>query len=157
MRAINIHDLKHSLDQLCQCLDNLYSINSGGCCYVAYLIAYHLDRLKVKYDLVIYDDSRKDVVDINFSILNMKLPNSVTGKKTCMHYCLSISGGGIVNKGNFSMWEKHIIKDITSKNLKWLYRNGAWNRAYNRNDSKCVKGIIDSFFLRYEKGNLSNH
>lgn len=157
MRAINVHDLKNSLDQLCQCLDNLYSINCGGCCYVAYLIACHLDRLKVKYDLIIYDDSKKDVLDVSFSILNRELPNSVTGKKTCMHYCISISGSGVINEGSFFRWKKHTIKGITSKNLKWLYRNGAWNRTYNRKDSKCVKGIIDSFFLKYEKSNLSNH
>lgn len=157
MRLVNVHDLKHSLDCLCSYLDKLYSINSGGCCYIAYLIACHLDKLKVKYDLVIYDYKRKDEACINSEVQNMCLPNSVTGKQTCEHYCISISGGGVVNKGDVTGLKKYIVKGITNKNLKWLYKNGYWNRMYNRDNNKCVKGMINSFFSKYEKNNLSNH
>lgn len=157
MRTINVHGLKHSLDQLCQCLDSLYSINSGGCCYVAYLIACHLDKLRIKYDLVIYDYKRKDEACINSEVQNMCLPNSVTGKQTCEHYCISISGGGVVNKGDVSSLKKYVVKGITSSNLKWIYRNGDWNKMYSRSNNRCVKGIINSFFSKYEKNNLSNH
>lgn len=157
MQPINIHNLTYSLDCLCDCLNKLYSINSGGCCYVAYLIAHHLDRLNVKYNLIIYDYERKDEARINSEIKNRCLPNSVTGKRTCEHYCISISGGGIVNRCDVIYLKKYVVKDITNKNLKWLYRNGDWNPAYNRNNNKYVKGIINSFFLKYEKNNLSNH
>ena len=126
MRLVNVHDLKYSLDCLCSCLDKLYSINSGGCCYVAYLIACHLDKLRIKYDLVIYDYKRKDEACINSEVQNTCLPNSVTGKQTCEHYCISISGGD-------------------------------WNEVYNRDDNEYVKGMINSFFSKYEKNNLSNH
>lgn len=157
MWLVNIHDLKHSLDCLCDCLDKLYSINSGGCCYVAYLIACHLDKLKVKYDLVIYDDKRKNKSYINSEVIHMYLPNSVTGKQTCVHYCISISGGGVVNEGDVTYLKKYVIRDITSRNLKWLYRNGNWNKMYNRDNNKYVKGMINSFFSKYEKNNLSNY
>lgn len=150
MRTINVHGLKHSLDQLCQCLDRLYSINSGGCCYIAYLIACHLDRLNVKYDLVIYDYRKKDEANVNNDILNMSLLNSITGNQTCEHYCISISGSGVVNKGDVSGLKKHVVKGITSSNLKWIYRNGDWNKMYSRSNNRCVKGIINSFFLNYE-------
>ena len=157
MRLVNISNLKRSLDCLCNCLNKLYSINNGGCCYVAYLIACHLDRLKIKYDLVIYDYQKKDEVCINSEVQNMYLPNSVTGKQTCEHYCISISGGGVVNKGDVTYLKKYVVRDITSRNLKWLYRNGYWNRMYSRSNNKCVKGMINLFFSKYEKSNLSNH
>ena len=91
MRLVNVHNLKHSLDCLCSCLDKLYSINSGGCCYVAYLIACHLDKLRVKYDLVIYDYKRKDGACINSEVQNMYLPNSVTGKNKPVNIIASLS------------------------------------------------------------------
>lgn len=87
----------------------------------------------------------------------MYLPNSVTGKYTCEHYCISISGGGVVNKGKVAHLRKYVVRNITSKNLKWLYKNGDWNKIYNRDDNKYVKGIINSFFSKYEENNLSNH
>ena len=157
MRLVNVHDLKYSLDCLCSCLDKLYSINSGGCCYVAYLIACHLDKLRIKYDLVIYDYKRKDEACINSKVQNMCLPNSVTGKRTCEHYCISISGGGVVNEGDVTYLKKYVVRNITSRNLKWLYRNGDWSEMYNRDDNEYVKGMINSFFSKYEKNNLSNH
>lgn len=85
----------------------------------------------------------------------MCLPNSVTGKQTCEHYC--ISGGGVVNEGDVTYLKKYVVRDITSRNLKWLYRNGDWNEMYNRDDNEYVKGMINSFFSKYEKNNLSNH
>lgn len=157
MQSVNAHVLKHSLDCLCTCLDTLYSINSGGCCYVAYLIACHLDKLKIKYNLVIYDYKKRDENCVERDILNMCLPNSVTGNQTCDHYCISIEGGGVVNKGDVTYLKKCVIRDVTSRNLKWLYKNGHWNSTYNRKDNRYVKGMINSFFLKYEQSNISNH
>lgn len=157
MRTINVHSLKYSLDQLCQCLDSLYDINNGGCCYIAYLIACHLDKLKVKYDLVIYDYEEKDEDHVNNEVCNMCFPNSITGNQTCTHYCISISGGGIINEGDVTGLSKCLVKGITSKNLKWLYKHGSWNEVYNRGDNKYVKGMINLFFSKYEKDNLPNH
>lgn len=150
MRRINRHNLKHSLDCLCKCLDDIYDINSGGCCYIAYLIALHLDKLRIKYKLIIYDDKRLDEHYVNEEILNRSLPNSVTGKQTCLHYCIFIPGGGIINKGDSSGLRKYTVKDITNKNIKWLYKNGHWNPTYNCSNNKRIKGIINLFFSKYE-------
>ena len=150
MHSVNIHNLKRSLDCLCNYLNKLYNINNGGCCYIAYLIAYHLDKLSIKYNLIIYDDEKRDKFRVISEVQNMYLPNSVSGKQTCMHYCISISGGGIVNKGDVTFLKKYVITDITSKNLKWLYKTGDWNKMYNRDNNKYVKDQINSFFLGYE-------
>lgn len=163
MRNINLRNLKQSLDHLCYCLNSLYDINYGGCCYVAYLIACHLDKLKVKYDLVIYDYDypNKDKSMMNYEIRNMCVPNSVTGKYTSDHYCISIANAGTVNSiivdFDDSNAKRYVIKDITSRNIKWLYRKGHWNDVYNHQNDKYVRGMINLFFSKYEQNNLSNH
>lgn len=156
MQHINVHNLKHSLDCLCDCLNTLYGINNGGCCYVAYLIARHLDKLKVKYNLVVYDDSLKRNEElVKYEILHKKSPNSVTGSYTCSHYCISIIGGGIVNDDSYEY--KLVVGNVKSSHIKWLYIHGAWNKMYDTDNNKIVKNMIKSFFSKYEKNNLSNY
>lgn len=56
-----IKDLINELNKFLKILDNTYNINSGGCFYVAYLIARELDRLGVNYTVVDWhEDSRLD-------------------------------------------------------------------------------------------------
>lgn len=154
MRQLNIHHLKNSLDKLCNCLDDLYNINCGGCCYIAYLIARHLDKLKIKYILVIYDYDYKDTLNINKEVTNMSkstsVNSSVTGFNTCSHYCIFLVGGGCVNKGDVQGLRCYKISNISCKNIKWIYKNGAWNSYYNMKNNKIIKGIIDLFFKDYE-------
>lgn len=145
--------MRTSLDMLCSYLDQLYDINSGGCCYVAYLIAAHLDKIGINYSLAIYNDSSKNIVNITQEVVSMIKSNSyesVVGNQTCDHYCLSIVGGGYVNKGDVVGLKKHLVKGITCKNIKWIYRNGFWNDQYDTNNNRNIKRLIDSFFRKYE-------
>lgn len=153
MRTINNSKFRHSLNCLCNCLNNLYDINNGGCCYVAYLIAYHLDKLNIRYNLVIYDYIKKDERKIEYEILNRHIPNSITGINTCDHYCISISGD-IINKSDSSYLEKHVIKNVTNKNIKWIYKKGNWNKMYDRNNDKFVRRMINLFFSKYEQSDF---
>ena len=153
MQRLNVHHLKYSLDKLCRCLDDLYNINSGGCCYIAYIIAKHLDRLGVDYSLSVYNFGGRDEFDISKEVTNMlrsNNENSVVGMHTCEHYCVFITGGGCVNKGDVSGLKQYTIEGITCRNIGWIYRHGFWNRCYNTRNNKIVKGIIDSFFKEYE-------
>ena len=50
---MNIHSLARELDKLCEQLDNKYDVNCGGCCYICWQIARHLERLGLKYNLVL--------------------------------------------------------------------------------------------------------
>lgn len=152
-----IHNLKRSLDNLCDQLNDQYNINRGGCCYVAYLIACHLDKLGIKYDLIIYDRRKKDEAQVNYEVLHTCNPSIVTGYYTCNHYCISIHCGGIVNKSTSRRRNKFVIKNVTSKHLKWLYDYGDWNTEYDSYNNKEVKSIIDLFFLKYVQNNLSNY
>lgn len=160
---MKLYELKSSLNYLCEFLDKNYSINCGGCCLLAYLIAQHLDKLSVKYKLVIYDDCLKESDKITEEILRMskKKDNckSVIGDGTCFHYSLLIEGAGTINE-YFNEDEseyKYIIDKVHYRNIKWIYKHGSWNDLYDISNNDTVKGIINAFFKKYEKDNLSNY
>lgn len=155
MQNINAHKLKKLLNSLCWFLDNLYNINNGGCCYVAYLISKHLDRIGVKYKLVIYDYTKKQIDLTHYEIIHKVNSNnpksSVTGEYTCNHYCLYIERGGIINNCNIDDQAfQCIIDGISSSDIKYIYRNGMWNNTYNSKNNKSVSKIISIFFKQYE-------
>lgn len=153
MRNLNIHALYRSVNNLCEFLDTEYNINNGGCCFIAALLAKHLDHLKIPYNLVVYDDFGRDIESIQYEVFvkvkNSSYRNSVTGKSTCSHYCLYIIGAGEVNSGNFSGY-KYTIKDVCSSNIRWIYRCGKWNPCYDTANNNTIKSIVKSFFKRYE-------
>lgn len=153
MRSLNVHSLRRSLNKLCFFLDDLYCINSGGCCYIAYIISKHLDKLGIDYNLSVYNFESKNKSDIVKEVTNMLRSNnnnSVIGMNTCEHYCLYITGGGYVNKGDVSGLKQYSVEGITCKNIGWIYKHGFWNKRYDTRNNKVVKGIIDSFFKAYE-------
>lgn len=151
---MNLKDLKKSLDHLCKFLSCEYDINHGGCCILAYLIALHLDKLNVKYKLVIYADSDKNTDCINEEIMNMSSyrepVNSTVGRGTCNHYCLYLKGAGLINAGS-RYYNKYYIEGVKAMQLKWIYKHGCWNDWYDKNNTKIIKGIINSFFKKYEQ------
>lgn len=56
---MNIQYLINELNKFLKRLDSVYNINSGGCFYVAYLIARELDDLGINYTVVDWhEDSR---------------------------------------------------------------------------------------------------
>lgn len=154
MRKLNCHSLQRDINSLCKFLDETYSINLGGCCFLASLIAKYLDKLNIKYKLVIYEDTIKDYRSIAHEITNCRknkgFRNSVTGYYTCSHYCLQILGSGVIN-GSKGYIHQYTIPNISHKNIQWIYRNGYWNDSYNVQYNKAVKNIVKTFFSKYEK------
>lgn len=152
MRNLNSHKLRYSLDRLCKFLDYTYNINNGGCCLIAYIIARNLDRLDINYSLVIYDDNKKDKTGIEKEILSMSKSSnaytSITGKSTCIHYCLRITGG-IINGDLDEDFIEYEIKNVKSRNIKWIYKTGKWNSDYDTKNTKVVRRIINTFFEQY--------
>lgn len=142
-----------SINKLCNFLEEIYYVNSGGCCFIASLIANHLDRLGISYDLIVYSSLEKDLdyiqLEVSSKVKNKSLHKSVTGNHTCNHYCLSIKGAGEINEGNFD-YPKYIIKNVHSSNIRWIYKNGVWNDYYSTRNNKIIKSIVKSFFKQYE-------
>ena len=111
----------------------------GGCCYLASLIAKHLDKLNIKYDLIIYDNYSRNRENIKYEVIsrrrNKGLNNSVTGRYSCNHYCIRLRGAGVINgNGDYTEEHRYSIPNISYKNIKWIYKNSNWNNMhYNRN------------------------
>lgn len=162
MRKLNVHKLVKTLNKLCEDLHDKYHINWGGCCFVAYEIAKHLDRLEIGYSLHIMNDYRLCDPNITKEIRNKQLnrqggSNSVAGDNTCCHYYLSIRGGGPINLGTFSgEYYVYTVTEIDHKNLSWLYRNSSWNSAYDTRHNKLIKKVIRSHFKQYGKASKTN-
>ena len=163
MRGLNVHNLQRSLNELCMQFNRKYSINSGGCCFLAYLIASHFDKLELKYKLLILTKDYKDPLNISLEvhskIRNNSQRDSVVGAGTCNHYALYLEGGGYVNVGEFEVLpNKYTIKDIQSSNIKWIYRSGRWNPEYSIHNNKIIRKTLNAFFNGYEEKNgLSHH
>lgn len=87
MRKLNVHKLVDALNELCMTLDDTYNVNSGGCCYLAYEIAKHLDRLNIKYRLLVANTYCIHESDINIEVRckrkNSSETKSITGSNTC--------------------------------------------------------------------------
>lgn len=148
----DLKDLVYSLNRLCEFLRDEYNINRGGCCYVSYCIAKHLDKLKIKYQLVIKDDCARDLNFVINQVTNRKYTsdlNSVIGYNTCNHYCIYIENGGVVN--NLGYYDNEfMIPEITASNILWIYKNGDWNPEYDTYYNSIIKEFIKIFFKRYE-------
>ena len=128
----------------------------GGCCYLASLIAKHLDKLNIKYDLIIYDNYSRNRENIKCEVIsrrrNKGLNNSVTGRYSCNHYCIRLRGAGVINgNGDYAEEHRYSIPNISYKNIRWIYKNSRWNKCYKVQYNKTIKNIVKEFFKNYEK------
>ena len=147
--SIDLFNLTANLNSLCRFLDSCYDINSGGCCYISYLIAKHLEELKVKYSVVILDyEVDKEDVNEDEIIVSIKKHkhNLFTGSKVGNHYALKIEDE-IINPSSIEEDYQLICTDeIKAKDLKWVYDTGDWNDLYDIARNKYISSFIDTFF-----------
>ena len=105
-------------------LDRLYNINSGGCCYLAYKIAYWLEKYGIEYYFVIQNDN--------------PIINDI-GK----HYCLQVLPSKLyLNKSPLYTHIKSIKR--TSSQILDYYKKSSWSEKYdalNNSVQENIKGI----------------
>lgn len=153
-----LEDLKYTLSDIFNYLNSKYCINSGGCCYVALVLAKELERLNIKYQLVIYNDkdinSRTRKLPIRRAIKNRDPHQTVgIGKNVCIHYAIATSELGVLNPDNCDVdpYLKSIsLATINSSDIEWIYKTGDWNRCYNTKFNKIVRDCIHLAFKGYE-------
>ena len=156
MRKLNVHSIARQLNKLCQKLSEEYNINSGGCCFIAYEIAKHFDRLGLKYELRIYDGYDKNQEAINSEVKgkykNNSYSESVVGNYSCTHYFLWLNGAGAINEETdyFKDWKAYSIANINHTHIRWIYRISLWNDEYDISNNPKIKKIINSYFKSYE-------
>ena len=114
------------LNYLASELDRRYSMNSGGCCYFAYLIAEGLEAYDIEYRFIIQDDGPID---------------GVSGK----HYCLQIMPSKLfINK--LSKYSHIKTTQLTSSQIFSYYRKSNWSEKYDICNNAVVKKAIDNIF-----------
>lgn len=60
--------LVSKLQETCQDLDDKFSVNSGGCMYLAYIVAKKLEKLSVPYYVNMWYDENNDPYHVSLSI-----------------------------------------------------------------------------------------
>lgn len=150
MRNNELSRFVSELNNLCEFLDYKYNINKGGCCFVAYEIAKHLDKLNIKYNLVVSDFIRKNEDKITREVKNkaknFNCIDSVVGNFTCDHYYLYIKNVGYINPNVINNNNYYFISDINSQHIKWIYDKSTWNDIFRISDKDYIKSFIKTFF-----------
>ena len=116
------------LNAICKCLNTLYNINWGGCCWIAYCIADILHNKGINYTLVICDEF--PVTDFK------KLDCSVN------HIYIEVDGESI-NKGDFESCEISKIHNVSPEEIENYYNKGRWCSIYNRYKNTFIQKLIN--------------
>ena len=131
-----MNSIEFELDKL----DREYNINSGGCCFVAYLLARELEKRHIRFKLRIYDyclEGKK--LEIRKAIKNRTYYDDYS---SCNHYALLI-GEEVINVADYVDGDRCIdLGCINSSDIKYLYDKGRWNKTYKPGDNKEVESLI---------------
>ena len=135
----NLSELCHKLNSLFRFLDEVYNINSGGCCYVASVLAELLEEDDVDYSVIVYDCDCDNFYDIPCS---------------CYHYTLRITGAeeycSIVNGYDEEECDDYCEFDnVSAIDLLDHYNECEWNDCYNTFRNKYIKGLITKFYKNF--------
>lgn len=117
------------LDDLCIYLDDKYNINNGGCCFVAYCIAFELEQRNIPFKVYICDE------DLD--------------KNTAGHYAIEVNNI-LINQSDWGKCDFDTKKKLKSKTLLSRYKKGNWNCRYSKRWNLIVKTKIHSKFLEYD-------
>ena len=149
---INLKKLVDDLNLLCDRLDRDYNINFGGCCFVAYLMMKHFERIGVHPTLVIESDCGEIDGDEFLDCVHSRDHNCQgMGSQTCYHYFVLIPEiDEYVNAGDFCAESLYKFRGLTAKDVHWLYKTGDWNCEYERRNSPMVGREIAQVFRKYE-------
>lgn len=143
--------LVKELNKVCSKLQDDYNINYGGCCYVAYIIKRHLDRLGIPSELVIVDSCNTICEeDVQDACKNRDANCIGTGDETCNHYFISITGYDFVNEDSYNDGEVVIVHGLGYEDIRWIYKTGSWNCDYDTTNNAMVGRRIKQVFDKYE-------
>lgn len=112
------------MNEILEQLNEEYHFNSGGCCYVAYLLAKELERLKVPFWLIIQSSSWKG-----------------------NHYCIACSRFGLLN--SFHDYTDSVQIKASSDTIKRIYDENEWSTMYDTHYNKILEEKIRSIFSIY--------
>ena len=129
----------NKLNELCRVLHDKYTINWGGCAFVAYCIARNLSERNIPYKVVLFGAmTAKSMIRISYA---------------CGHASIMAEEKFLINP--YSIYGIRIpdesIVDLTPKELLAYYKNakGSWNNDYDVKLNSTVSRQINNFFKNY--------
>lgn len=125
-------ELFKEINAKCIELNNKYRINSGGCCYVAAVLAELLTQCDISYKVVYYFDG-----GCHYYI-------KVVDRYLNSDYCTKKSG--IIR-----------IYDSSYEDIYEKYYNNGWNDEYNIKYNGLVKISLMRIFNKYLNGQRRNN
>lgn len=145
------------INSIAEQLHDKYRINCGGCCYLCYLVARELEKLGIRYKLVIEDHTltpsfmKSNRLKVRKAIKNRVHFCEWFTITPSDHYTLEIDGV-MVNHEKIFDSEAMSIGCIKSEDILWLYEAGNWNPHYNaRKNNTIVENFVKRAFKRYGK------
>lgn len=126
----------NNLDSICSCLDVIYDINNGGCCYVAYVIADILHREGIKYEVVVVSsDLSEEFEDLENSAYHVFIKVTWQGKDY------------LINPGDCSdSKEWQCYENISPEEILYYYKSVQWNCLYAVVKNKFIKYVINLIY-----------
>lgn len=126
-------------------LDTHFDINSGGCCYVAYVIAENFKKHKIPYKVVLFDYEKYDYA---YTKLDLRQEFNSQGIETHNHFAIEVDGN-LINPGTFKDCYAYKLSYIKPEGLYNTYIKGDWNYVYSSGNNERIKSYLDMFFTLY--------
>lgn len=152
----NYLDLFTKINSLCDCLNTIYHTNSGGCCYIAYIVAEILEKEEIPFEVLVsdprYDEGGypDDFKDLNDSVY---------------HICLEakpIKDTYRINVGHYDGEYYFHYTNVAALDIYNFYKDNTWNSFYEIAKNKFIKYVINLIYdnfssdLREGRSNSSN-
>lgn len=141
METKKVSTLCSKLNNVCNLLDSLYNINSGGCCFVAYCLFKMLKHDFNNVDLLVFSDF--DLEDYT-SFKNIH--------ESQAHYAIKLHDK-IINASNYNQeyYCVHTYHNINTNLLLRHYNKFSWNPIYDKKNNKIVRKILNNFYDDFKK------
>lgn len=126
----------NKLNELCRVLHDKYTINWGGCAFVAYCIARNLSEHNIPYKVVLFGRmTAEDMIRTNYA---------------CSHASIMAEEKFLINPYSIyvaNTLDEHMV-NLTPKELLAYYKNakGSWNNNYDVKLNSTVSRQINNFF-----------
>lgn len=133
----------NQLNNFCKLLNNEYNINSGGCCYVAYVLAREFECRNIKYKFAtgVIDTTFRggDIIQVRKNIKEGYPLDSDVSASVKDHLFIVVNDTPI-NKGIAKRYKT--VAYIKSKDILNAYRDNLWNDYYDTDYNKIISELI---------------
>ena len=120
----------------------------GGCCYAAYLLADVLEKVGIKYKVVLFESGNTLTEDFNQSINNGGFGVNHVAIQVKFGLFPFIIGDTSDYKG-YRGREIHRYDDVTPHMLLQAYIGNTWNDFYETSNNSKLKKDISRIYAKY--------